>query len=244
MTVALHRDALASAMGLPVTTFAYPGTTVVPGEDRRGERLASHYKVDAHSVIWVDPDIEAEFTEWHGTGLATTFDQLRAWAVAERSTVLGAGYEHVLPGPFVGPPRAAEIAVLDGTSASTIKLVRAMQSECSEDDNDEAEFDLEALDEHLIGWIENGALLALAGGRPFDVRPGFLDVGVLVHPNARRRGLGRSVIAAVTEEVLAAGRDPLYRCNVDNEGSWRLCRGLGFEPVLELEAFHWRALSA
>ena len=53
----MYLQGLASAMGLPADRFGVGGVTVVPGLDRRGERLVSHYRVGTHSVVWIDPDL-------------------------------------------------------------------------------------------------------------------------------------------------------------------------------------------
>ena len=57
----------------------------------------------------------------------------------------------------------------------------------------------------------------------------------------RRRGVGAAVVAAVSADLIAAGERPVYRCNEENTGSRRLCRSVGYEPIVELEAFSWSA---
>ncbi len=230
-------------MAVPVDRFATSGVSVVAGEDRRGSRLVSHYRVGRHSVVWIDPEVAGALHDWHGAAESVSLADFRRWSLARNAVSLGRGLEHVLPGRFESPPRRPAVRVLDGSDPSVARFVRDLIDVCSDDDRDEADFDPDALDPHLVGWCDDGALLAVAGGRPFDARPGFLDVGVLVHPKARRSGLGRAVIAGVVDEVIAADGRPLYRCGRHNEGSQRLCRGLGFVQVVELEAFRWPAAS-
>ena len=55
-----------------------------------------------------------------------------------------------------------------------------------------------------------------------------VDVGVLVHPVARRRGLGAAVVADVTRRAVSSGRLVQYRCNDENEASAPLARSCGF----------------
>ena len=134
-----------------------------------------------------------------------------------------------------------DIVHTHGLDPATIELVARLLGECSADDNDDAEFDLDALDPFLVGWRDGDRLLGLAGGRPWSPRPGLHDLGVIVHPAARRRGVGAAVVAAVSADLIAAGERPVYRCNEENTGSRRLCRSVGYEPIVELEAFSWSA---
>lgn len=230
-------------MELTPDRFDVDGVAVVAGEDRRGERLVSHYRVGRRSVLWVDPELAAEVAEVaevDGRRLAMSFDEFRAVATDRGAEVLGHGLEHLLPGAFEYPTTESGVEVLDGTDPGVVELVGELLAECSDGDRDEADFDVAALDRFLVGWVApDGRLLALAGGRDFDARPGFVDVGVLVHPDARGAGKGSAVIAGVVAEVLAAGEIPLYRCGDHNLASRRLCSGLGFEVVLELEAYRW-----
>lgn len=235
-----YRESLASAMALPADRFDVDGVSVVAGDDRRGQRLVSHYRVGRHSVLWVDPELAGEVADFDGRAPALAFDEFGAWAGERDAELLGRGREHLLPRSFDTPSNRPEVQVLDGTDPRVVELVAALLAECSDDDREEADFDLDALDRFLVGWIgPDAGLRALAGGRVFEARPGFVDVGVLVRPSARRAGRGRSVIAGVVAAVLAAGETPLYRCGAHNVASQRLCRGLGFELVLELEAFRW-----
>jgi len=239
MSTREYLDSLARVMGLDAALFDEPGTTVRPSDDRLGERLVSHYRVGQHSVLLCDPDVADELHEHGGAATALEFDAFRSWAIEHDAVRLGTGYEHLLPDGWEAPPRPGAVVSLDGSATVTIDLVADLLDACSDDDRDGAEFDLGALDPSLCGWDDEGALLALAGGRPWDRRPGFHDIGVIVRPDVRRRGLGAAVVAAASADIVAAGNRPLYRCEADNAGSWLLCRSVGFELVVELEAFRW-----
>ncbi len=58
--------------------------------------------------------------------------------------------------------------------------------------------------------------------------PHFADIAVNTQTNAKRRGYGRSVLAALVNHLLQAGIRPLYTVRTDNDASVRLARGLGF----------------
>jgi GNAT superfamily N-acetyltransferase len=230
---------VASVVGLDPSIADRPGTTVAATEGRRGERLVSHYHLGRHSVLWCDPDVVANLLELDGRDTSLEFAEFERWAMERGVTRLGGGLDHVLPAGYRPPDRAGAIAVLDGASPITIDLVADLLDRCPEDDGEDADFDLEALDPYLVGWMDDDGLRALAGARPWDDRPGYHDIGVLVHPGSRRHGLGAQVVAALTTELLMRGEQPLYRCSTDNVGSAQLCRRVGFELAIELVAYRW-----
>lgn len=236
MTVERYLATVAGVVGLDPSVHERPGTTVTSTENRRGERLVSHYYLGRHSVLWCDPDVVSALAELDGLERPMTFDEFRSWALGRGAERLGGGLDHVLPPGFRPPDRPGAIAALDPGSAATIDLVADLLDGCPPDDRDDADFDLGALDPYLVGWFDGDRLLAVAGARPWDDRPGYHDIGVLVHPAARRQGLGVQVVAAVATELLMHGEQPLYRCRDDNLGSVALCRRLGFQLAIELDA--------
>ena len=241
MSLGRYFDGLASFFDVPDRLFTRPGSTVVPGPTRSGTGRVSHHRIGRHSLIWADPELESELADFHGRPAAIAFDEMRTVALAAGAELLGHGLEHVLPVDYRRQSRPPEITVLDGHSSKGIKIVQSLLAECSAEDLDEAEFDVDALDPFLVGWVDGGRLSALAGGRPEEFRPGCMDIGVLVHPDVRRIGRGRAVVGAVADEVSRAGHVPLYRCASSHIGSQRLCRSVGFELALELDAFRWPA---
>lgn len=74
--------------------------------------------------------------------------------------------------------------------------------------------------------IESAGGQALAGVNWQS--PAFAEVFVQVAPALRERGFGQSVVAAVTQAVLASGRIPLYLVEPDNNASRALAEKLGY----------------
>ncbi len=231
-----YRAGIASVLGVDPATFDVPGTSVRADPARDGLRLASRYLVGDHAIVWTEPALEAIAAELDGRSAPIGDDEFRAWGESVGAEWMGQGFDHVLADGFRAPDRPGAVVVLDPAAAAAIELVAELLDASSEDDRDEAEFELDALDEVLVGWLEDDRLLALGGGREWSARPGFRDIGVLVHPKARRRGLGRSVVEQVTTEILMRGHRPLYRCNAENVGSTRLCRSIGFEVACLVSA--------
>lgn len=58
--------------------------------------------------------------------------------------------------------------------------------------------------------------------------PRFAEISVNSDPRFRRRGWGRSVLAAMVQHLLASGRSPLYAVAEENEPSIQLAESVGF----------------
>jgi predicted GNAT family acetyltransferase len=63
-----------------------------------------------------------------------------------------------------------------------------------------------------------------------------MDVGVITHPDFRRRGLGASVVTALAEWCQVRGIPAQYRYDARNTGSRRLAERLNFEPMIRQES--------
>jgi len=81
--------------------------------------------------------------------------------------------------------------------------------------------------------VESGEIIAYAFVRHhfgiFDDNLWMMGVGV--KPEWRRRGLGKIVSAAATQEVLALGGLALWNAQADNIGSLSIAKSLGYETV-------------
>jgi GNAT superfamily N-acetyltransferase len=58
--------------------------------------------------------------------------------------------------------------------------------------------------------------------------PRFAEISVRTQSGYRRKGLGRSVVAAAAQYVLENGRTPLYAVSTHNQASIQLAESLGF----------------
>ena len=59
----------------------------------------------------------------------------------------------------------------------------------------------------------------------------YSEVYVRVAESVRNRGLGKSVVSAVSVEILAQNRTPIYMAGNDNIGSQRLALRLGYHDT-------------
>jgi GNAT superfamily N-acetyltransferase len=58
--------------------------------------------------------------------------------------------------------------------------------------------------------------------------PTFAEIAVFTRPDQRRQGWGRSVVAAMVQELLDSGRVPLYVVAEENQPSIQLAESVGF----------------
>jgi GNAT superfamily N-acetyltransferase len=103
-------------------------------------------------------------------------------------------------------------------------LLDALQTAAGADESEEAEVDVE--DPVAVGIVEGGRLLAIAS--LLEESADAVDVGVLVDPAERRRGLGVAVVRDIAARAAGSGRLIQYRCDRGNEASGRLARACGF----------------
>lgn len=236
-----YAASLAQAMSVDPAIFDAAGTTIVTSANRVGRPLVSQYNIADHSVLWTGEDSVYRVKSLESTSTSLTHDAFLTWATETGAKSHGIGHDHVLDTGAPPPVVAPSLDYLDGSLPETIDRVRQLFSTASGTDLDEADFDLNALDPVLTGWNAGQLLVALGGARPWKDRPGFHDIGVLVSPSHRRKGLGRQVVAGVVAGVLSQGGKPLYRCAINNQGSKQLALGLGFRVACSIQAVEWSA---
>jgi len=143
-----------------------------------------------------------------------------AFAADVAARALAVGLLHYLAAAPVGD-RDPRIRVLGSADR---ELLDALQRAAGAAASEEAEVDVE----HplAVGIVEGGRLLATAS--LLDEGVGAVDVGVLVDPAVRWRGLGAAVVIEAARQAAMSGRLVQYRCNWENEASARLARACGF----------------
>lgn len=237
--------ALMSTVDLPMELLDSPATIVVGRPDRADSGMALCYRAGQAAIIWTDPAVADRFGPLAAENTAVSAGTFAAHAselgmihladVAMRVLVADAGAEAVAPGPQPEPYEHRRLTTDD------VDLVRALTDACSPEEVEAAALDdLDDLDEAAMNVLMADGVdapVAYASASAFDWDDGIADIGVLVHPEHRRRGLGRWVVARATADLLADGRLPLYRHELTNLGSSALSAGLGFKMVAWLQAF-------
>ncbi len=150
------------------------------------------------------------------------------------------GANHVLPDSAVLPDGSVgpdwTVRWLDPTVEGDGAVLARFLDASTADDLDEADIDPDAPDPAICVLIDSdGSVGAYASGRPFWAAPTVDDIGVLVAPDHRGRGLGAAVVAA-----FCRGRRPvlpqLYRHADTNPASGGVARSLGFVEAHRVSA--------
>jgi GNAT superfamily N-acetyltransferase len=109
----------------------------------------------------------------------------------------------------------------------------ALYGACTAEEVDDAEIYVEEPDPVIYGTFDGPQMVAYASHRYWvDV---LADIGVLVHPAYRSRGLGKAVVSALCAWCLDNDIVPMYRVNDDHLHSRRIPVALGFRQMATVE---------
>ncbi|MEM7342217.1 MAG: GNAT family N-acetyltransferase [Actinomycetota bacterium] len=220
------------------------GVSLAPRPDRADSGVVAVYRVDDRIVLWCDPAVASELAPLVDDVGPAPLDEWQKALDAAAFDLAGAARMRVAPELRAIEPNAA-IPYLDGhllaDAPDTLPLVEALTGQCDPDEVEAAALDeLDDYDEVAINVVTAGddpSLVAYASAELWEWDDVFGDIGVLVHPDHRRQGLGLRVVSRTTLELLEEGRLPLYRHEVGNAGSSGLADQLGFRPVADLAVF-------
>lgn len=108
-------------------------------------------------------------------------------------------------------------------------LFNALRMACGDDAWAEGGFfdDPTTFDGVLYGIDEDGRLVAAGNMTPYRGLPA--DVGLVVHPDARGRGLAKRLAARMISDALSQAEVVRYRALLTNAVSLRIAESLGFE---------------
>jgi GNAT superfamily N-acetyltransferase len=105
---------------------------------------------------------------------------------------------------------------------------------CSEEDLDAAMIYVDEPDPVIYGMFHKGRLVAYASHRYWGEI--IADIGVLIHPDYRSRGLGKAVVSVLCEWCIQNDVVPMYRVFSDHTHSRRIGQALGFKEMVVVEA--------
>lgn len=247
----------AAQLGLTLDHLRRPGTTIAARPDRAGSGHVAVYRTVAddfdHTVLWTDPaNVEPLELRRFERPANTAIDDLHPILVD-----LGGGFlaKATMRVP-IDSSRFGELATrpsgseslqwtnLDAAKPDDLDLIRRFIADIDPGEVEEAALDdIDRLhaDEIITVLTEpdTGDIAAYASAAPWDWDSSVVDVGVLVAPQHRMRGLGRATVARVCATIAESGRLPLYRHDRANVGSGRLADGLGFRSVVDLAVYRF-----
>ncbi len=232
-----YRGAVREAAARELGRELAPGTTVVPSLARAGSSSAVAYPLGDRTVIWCSPAIAPRIDSLRRPD-ALTGDEFREAAESLGGAFVGVGLHRVLSGApaAIRDDRCRPVELSRDVPADRA-LLAAFMDECSADDLDEAELDLDELDPAILVLVdENGSIASYASGRAWRLDADFDDVAVLTHPEHRGRRLGAVAVAEFARRRRAVGRMLFYNHDVENRGSKRVADLVGFEVVATVVA--------
>lgn len=225
-------DAYCRAAGVDPGIVDEPGITVAGEMDRAGTGIASAYQLGRHLLVRCDPEVVGTCREMMTGTSASTLEGFESVA-PESAERQGRGFVHVFGAPVATPNDL--VRTFDRALAADVDLIRELIA-ADPGGADDAEIEIEQLDEHAVGIEVDGSLATLVSERPWPTDPRFGDIGVLTHPTYRRQGLARATLLELCRRMLAGDRMPLYRCDAANRPSKALADGAGFVEVVRLSA--------
>lgn len=216
----------AAHFGCSLATLQQAGTTLLPADKYAGQRLIALWHIGAHTFAEHDPactqDLERVLADLPATAALTGDTLKQSWG-ADAIAAQDLGLAHYLYPPDLPPYTPPAPFVLRQLTLADAGTMAALHAANSPKDVDEGY--VEVSHEIAFGCFAGDQLVAAASGYR---RTGFMDVGVLTHPEFRRHGLGKATVGALCAWSRAQGCIAQYRCNVANTGSSRLARALNF----------------
>jgi GNAT superfamily N-acetyltransferase len=207
-----------------------PGTSILPDPQASATAWVSLWPVGQRVVTRVAPDIAVQLQlvlDGLPPGHRMTADDV-ATCWSDRPTDRAPQRLHALdPATFRPTSPASGQQVRELTEADRDDFERFL-GQCSEDDLEEGDVDIDGEHELTMGMQVNGRIAAVAS--MFEWR-GFSDLGVLVSPQFRRQGTGKAVVSALCERLLDGPRVVAYRYSLDNLGSAGIARSLALAPL-------------
>ena len=104
---------------------------------------------------------------------------------------------------------------------------------CTEEDLDGADIYVDEPDPVIYRMFDGEQLVAYASHRYWDEV--IADIGVLIHPSYRGRGLGKTVVSTLCEWCIQNDVIPMYRVFSDHVHSRRIPQALGFKELVIIE---------
>lgn len=204
------------------------GTRLVPRAQSADERGVHLWLIGEHRFAEVDPALSAALQDWLSRQPAThqiSVDEITAALPGETIQEVTTGHVYYLFPPDLRPFEVPGVYWLRSLTAADAPALATLHAACTPLEVDESYVEVD----HLIafGIFDGPALLAAASGYRWG---GFLDPGVLTHPDHRRQGLGRAAVGTLARWAIDHNIIPQFRHNSDNPGSQSVAITLGFTP--------------
>ena len=224
----------AKRFGCNPENFVHSGTLVIPEEELRGTGKTYLYHIDKMSVVRIAPSLAKQ------ARLPDSYDRdFGSLAVNTLQALIQVEVLSTLLDCYLDPKDFKCFNVGDGFRTRRLDVesdnpyLLKFYETCTEADLDAAEISIDEPDPVIYGMLDGGQLVAYASHRYWD--DSIADIGVLIHPSYRGRGLGKAVVSALCEWCIENDVVPMYRVFTDHAHSRRIPEALGFKEMVVIE---------
>lgn len=222
----------------PLETIHQFGTTLFPESKYEDKKLIVLEYIGKHTFAQIDPfyfqvlnnlvkDLPAE-TSLRGEHIQKTWEDNEI-----ESQSIGLSY-YLFPSDIPSYLPSSEFSLRQLTEADAENMSALHAANTAEDVE---EGYVEVTHQIAFGCFLNDQLVAASSGYE---RTDFLDIGVLTHPEHRKKGLGKAVVGALCEWANEKNMTAQYRHDLVNISSENVARSLNFRPYFKTEAFTFR----
>lgn len=226
----------AERFALTVEELHQPGTEVMPEEQFAGSGGVHIWRIDQHAFARMDPACEPtvrHILDDLAGPTALNGDHMKAGlAPAKLRKIEDSLYLYLYP-PDFRPAQAPPPFIVRKLHHDDEAALNVLKAACAEDEVEEGEVSVE--DEIGFGCFYNDQMAAIATGFRLT---GFMDIGVLTHPDFRRKGLGKAVVGALSAWCIENDVIAQYRCRTANTGSHAIARGLNFRRYFTQQSIY------
>jgi RimJ/RimL family protein N-acetyltransferase len=121
-----------------------------------------------------------------------------------------------------------DISEVEDTMIDTFET---LVNDCSQADLDEG---LVSLDDSLVyGCFHKDKLIGVASY--WFLTDHLADIGVIVHPDYRKKGIGKALVSRLSQWGMNHGKINMYRHDRKNQKSRKLALAVGFREYIKLE---------
>lgn len=214
--------------------FLRPGTLILKEDELSGTGKVHLYHIDKMSIVRVDPCLASQ------AGLSNGYDRDSGSLTASKlQGLIGVEVETTFLDCYLDVNDFRCFTAKGNFTTRRLygendnpHLLNLYQA-CMEEDLDEAAINVDEPDPVIYGMFDGNQLVAYASHRYWeDV---IADMGVLIHPGYRGRGLGKAVVSALCEWCIENEIVPMYRVFSYNTHSRGLAQALGFKELVVIE---------
>ena len=228
----------AGYFGCPVEIAQQHGTTLLPEDKYTGDKIIALWSIGKHTFAQLDPAYFSQLeklvkelpadTSLSGNQIEETWGEN---AISWRD----AGLIHYLFPQDLPNYLPSEPFRLRQLSEADVDAMSALHAANTPEDVDEGY--VEVTHQVAFGCFLEKQLVAAASGYE---RTGFLDIGILTHPNFRKKGLGKAAVGALCNWATANNMIAQYRHNILNTSSLNVARSLNFQMFFKSEGISLR----